>query len=64
MGPTERAPYVSKAKNQVAKGARKFTTQGIPLDIVEREEEEKRQFDIKMLEDIKHSVRLARTSIL
>lgn len=61
MGPTERAPYMQQAQMQASKqiAARKFTSQGVPIDQVEKVEEQKKQFEIKMLEDVKRSVHLA-----
>lgn len=60
MGPSERAPYIKRANVEKSNNLiKKFTSQGVPITVVEKEEEEKKQFEFKMLEDVKRSVHLA-----
>lgn len=58
MGEQQRAPYLNRAKTS-KRTAKKFTAQGVPLDEIEKEEDERRQFELQMIDEVKQSVRLA-----
>lgn len=58
MPPEAREKYNGVAK-QAPRAAKKYTSLGEPIEHIEREEEQKKQYEYEMLEYIRKSVRHA-----